>query len=281
MKANRLALLAALATIPAIAQDVAQDIRATYSFAPHELTSQQIDEKSKVLDAFWARAKAQKESYVPVLRSELARPDAQSFFLYDGSMLLLTLSDTGPDRTLALSAIAHCDLRDVRHTDYFLQVHRLASRGEDPTQAALHILVEPRFTAFIPQHALTLGQNYSLVYMLLPADPALWLPEALARLAKEKEPTAQKSLLLLAWYAQTKEADRAIAAFTEAADKPEESRTYARELMARNSHLGSVTSLLQSEQAIRAERRELMKRVSDEALMELDRKTAQLAAKRK
>ena len=45
--------------------------------------------------------------------------------------------------------------------------------------------------------------------------------------------------------------------------------------------LGTATALFQSEEAIRAERRELMKRVSDEALMELDAKTAQLAAKRR
>jgi hypothetical protein len=139
-----------------------QEIRDTYSFRPHELTTQQITEKSKVLDSLWTQAKAQGETYIPVLRSELARPDGQAFFLYDGSMLLLSLSDTAPDRRVALNAIARCDLRDVQHTEYFRQVHRLATLGENTTEAALHILAEPKFTAFIPQHALTLGQNYAL-----------------------------------------------------------------------------------------------------------------------
>jgi hypothetical protein len=119
--------------------------------------------------------------------------------------------------------------------------------------------------------------------MLLPTDPARWLPKTLARLANEKEPTAQRSLLLLAWYAQTNEADAAITAFSADSARPEESRRYARELLSRNgsSLLAAVTSLFQSEEALRSERRELMKRVSDEALLDLDQKTAQIMAKRR
>ncbi len=272
-------------TVTAAADEpaVRQEIRAIYSFSPHQLTTQQIDDKSKVLDGLWARAKSQKDIYIPVLRSELARAEAQPFFLYDGSMLLLTLSDAALDRRTALSAISRCDLRDVQHTDYFRQVHRLATLGEDTTEAALHILVEPQFTAFIPQHALTLGQNYALIYMVFPLDPALWEPPVLGRLRVETEPTAQKSLLLLAWYAQSIDADAAISAFAADAAKPDASREYARELAARNAKAGllaAATAASRNEAALRAERRELMKRVSDEALIELDEKTAQLAAKR-
>jgi hypothetical protein len=275
-----LTILGSAAT--ATAQSIDQQIRTIYAFAPHELSSQGIDEKSKVLDAFWAQAKARRDLYLPVLRSELARKEATPFFLYDGSMLLLSLSDSASDRRVALAAIARCDLRDVQHTDYFRQVHRLASLGEDITEAALHILSEPKFKAVIPQHALTLGQDYALVYMLLPADPAAWLPRVLTRLTTEKDPTAQKSLLLVAWYAQTTDADRAIAAFTADRTRPEESRKYGRELSSRTAGFPSpATATFPSEEALRTARRELMKQVSDEALIELDQKTAQLAARRK
>jgi hypothetical protein len=263
---------------------VRQDIRDTYSFSPHALTTEQTADKSKLLDGLWARAKAQKETYIPVLRSELARADGQPFFFYDGSMLLLSLSDTTPDRRVALNAIARCDLRDVQHTDYFRQVHRLATLGEDTTEAALHVLAEPEFKVFIPLHALTLGQNYALIYMVFPLDLVEWLPPTLARLSTEPDPTAQKSLLLLAWYAQTQEADSALLAFAADATKPAASREYARDLAARNAKVGTLdaaTTALRSEASLRAERRELMKRVSDEALYELDEKTAQLAARRK
>ena len=156
-----LTILGSAAT--ATAQSIEQQIRTTYAFAPHELSSQTIDEESKVLDVFWAQAKARKDLYLPVLRSELARREATPFFLYDGSMLLLSLSDTPADRRIALAAIARCDVRDVQPTDYFRQVHRVASLGEDTTEAALHTLSEPKFKVFIPQHTLTLGQDYALV----------------------------------------------------------------------------------------------------------------------
>lgn len=269
-------------TASALSQGIADQIRATYAFAPHELTSEQIAEKSKILDALWSQAEARKDLYLPVLRSELVQRNAPPFFLYDGSMLLLSLSDTPADRRVALGAMARCDLRDIQTTDYFQQVHRLASLGEDTTDAALHVLAEPQFQVFVPQHALTLGQDYALVYMLLPTDPIPWLPRVLARLLTESDLTAQKSLLLSAWYAQTKEADAAIAAFAGDATKPNESRKYAQELSSRTaSLLASAPAIFKSEDALRAARRETMKRVSDEALIELDRQTAQLIARRR
>ena len=260
-----------------------QRIRATYTFSPHTLTTQQISEKSKLLDALWAEAKAAPTTFIPALRSELARTDAQTFFVYDGSMLLLSLSNASPDRRLALAAIARSDLRDVQHAEYLRQVHSFAALGEDTTEAALHILVEPEFKAFLPQHALTLGQDYALVCMLLPLDAAKWSAPAIARLSRESEAKAQKSLLLLLWYAQTAEADAAIMAFTADRSKTAANRLYAQQLLARNSKSSSTSPVgaSQGEESLRAARREIMKRLSDEALIELDQKTLQIAAARR
>lgn len=277
------ALLAVGNTVGADEGAARQRIRATYTFSPHLLTTQQIGEKSKMLDALWAEAKAEPTTFITVLRSELARPDAQTFFVYDGSMLLLSLSNTPSDRRLALAAIARSDLRDVQHTEYLRQVHRLAALGEDTTEAALHILAEPEFKAFIPEHALTLGQDYSLISMLLPLEAARWLPPAVARLSRESEAKAQKSLLLLLWYAQTSEGDAAIRTFAADRSKPGANRLYAQQLLARNSPPSRTPPVggPQGEESLRAARREIMKRLSDEALIELDQKTLQLAALRR
>jgi hypothetical protein len=136
-----------------------QQIQQTYNFQPHLLNNQEITKKSAALDQFWTRAKTQKSEYVPPLREELANFKNPPFFLYDGSMLLLSLSDTAVDRKIALAAMARCDLRDVQPKNYFLQVHRMATLYEDTTAAALHILEQPKFQVFIPQHVLTLGQD--------------------------------------------------------------------------------------------------------------------------
>ena len=275
------ALLAAVAN--AQSPSIHEEIQRTYDFQPHALSSAEITQKSGVLDQFWARAKAQPGVYVPALRQELADLQNPPFFFYDGSMLLLSLSNTPADRTVALAAIARSDLSDVQPQDYFFQVHRMATLNEDTTAAAFHILEQPGFKVFVPQHVLTLAQNYALVYMLLPANQDYWLQPAIERLRTERDETAQKSLVLLLWYAQTNAADKEIAAFAADATKPAGARDYAKQITQAGNKLGPLqraAALASTEASLRQKRRERMKVVSDEALIDLDDYTMMLAAKR-
>jgi hypothetical protein len=259
------------------------EVQQVYNFQPHLLNQQQIQERSGALDQFWKKVKDQPARYLPALRQELGSFTNPPFFLYDGSMLLLSLSDTPADRKIALAAIAHCDLLDLQAAEYFAQVHRLAALNEDTTAAALHILEQPSFTVFIPQHVLTLGQDYALVYLLLPTDQSFWLSPAIARLGAERDQTAQKSLLLLLWYAQTDIADKAIRDFAGDSSRSAEARSYAQGLMGRKGNLGVLQraeALVATEGSLRQKRREGLKVVSDEALLDLDSYTMLLIAKR-
>jgi hypothetical protein len=260
------------------------EIRQTYNFQPHTLTSAQIDQKSAVLDQFWKKAKLQRDVYLPALRQELADFSNPPFFLYDGASLLSTLSNDPADRKIILAAIGHADIRDVQARDYVLFVHKFAALGEDTTHAAFNILANPKFTIFIPQHSLTLGQNYSLIYMLLPTDQNFWLQPVISRLHDEKDETAQQSLLLLLWYAQTDESDKSLSDFAKDETKPQKSRTYANDLIKRKDSVGLTARTLaiaSSEQSLRDARRDRMKAVSDEALYDLDSYTVKIIAKRK
>jgi hypothetical protein len=278
----RLVLLSA-ALAGASSTSLHQEIIQTYNFQPHTLSNAEITQKSVALDKFWTRAKSQPTVYVPSLRQELADFHNPPFFLYDGSMLLLSLSDTSPDRKIALAAVAHSDLRDVQLKDYFFQVHRMATLNEDTTAAAFHILEEPNFKVFIPQHVLTLGQNYALVYMLLPTNQDYWLQPAIERLRTEGDEAAEKSLVLLLWYAQADAADKAIAAFAVNDSKPAGARDYAKEILQAKTKIPAkqrAEALVFPEASLRQKRRERMKAVSDEALIDLDDYTMVLAAKR-
>jgi hypothetical protein len=173
-------------------------------------------------------------------------------------------------------------LRDVQSKDYFLQVHRMATLNENTTAAAFRILEQAHFSVFILEHVLTLGQNYALIYLLLPADQEYWLQPAIDRLKTEHDPTAQKSLLLLLWYAQTDATDRAISAFAGDASKASAPRTYAQDLAGRKDGSKQRTEASDSTEAeLRQKRRERLKTVSNEALTDLDDYTLMLMAKRK
>jgi hypothetical protein len=266
------------------ADDLHAEIQKVYNFQPHTLSKAEIAQKSTLLDQFWTKAKSQRDVYVPGLRRELADLNNPPFFLFDGSELLRSLSDDPADRKIILSAVAHTDLRDVQLKAYFLLVHSMAAQGEDTTAAAFHIFTEPDFQVFIPQHYLTLGQNYCLIYMLLPTNQDFWLQPAIERLHVENDVTAQKSLLLLLWYVQTSASDKAISEFSTDAGKPEASKAYANELIQRKKSVGpikNVEALALSEASLREARQERMKAVSDEALDDLDTYTAEIIAKRK
>jgi len=259
------------------------EIQQVYNFQPHLLNQQQMAQKSRVLDRFWTQAEEQPELYVAGLRQELGDFANPSFFLYDGSILLLSLSDTPADRKTALAAISRCDLRDLKATDYFLQVHHLAVLNEDTTAAAFHVLEQPDFKVVFGEHVLTLGQDYALVYLLLPTEQNYWLGPAITRIGRERDQTAQQSLLLLLWYAQTDTADKAVRDFAADSAKPAAVRSYAQGLIARKGNLAPAQraeAMGTTEESLRQKRRDRLKGVSDEALRDLDNYTLMLMRKR-
>ena len=280
---NIFILITTVGFVSAQQAPIHDEIQQVYNFQPHLLNPQQMAQKSTVLDLFWTHAEEQPALYVAALRQELGDFANPSFFLYDGSILLLSLSDTPTDRKTALAAISRCDLRDLKATDYFLQVHHLAALNEDTTAAAFHVLEQPDFKVVFGEHVLTLGQDYVLVYLLLPTEQNYWLGPAITRLRIERDQTAQQSLLLLLWYAQTDIADKAVRDFAADSAKPAAVRSYAQGLVGRKGNLGPAQraeALGATEESLRQKRREGLKGVSDEALRDLDRYTMMLMSKR-
>lgn len=266
-----LAVLVSLLTTSALAAEPGFHERVTtlYSFSPHTLDRAAINVKSVELDAFWKSVKSAGPAGLDDLRAELARPDASAFFDFDGARLLLSLSTSRDDHALALAAISRTDLRDVQHNDYFFIVHSLAVEDLDTSEAAFKILGDPTFKVFVAQHYLTLDQELSLTYLLLPTKEEFYLEKAEKRLFAEKDITAQKSLLSLIADTVTKSGDETLARFAESSDQPAESREYARKIIAATKKMQSVPLLgmsFSSYDALKAEQRKLFARVSDEAL---------------
>jgi hypothetical protein len=248
-----------------------------YSFQPHTLGKNDLLAKSGKLDEFWSYARKNTDLVLPLLRAELANGSTPGFFFYDGAKLLLSLSNTNEDRKLALQSLPKADLRDIQSTDYVTTVHWFASNGFDTREAAFRILAYPEFTAFIPQHSLTLGQNYSLICMLFPLQNIPFERDLINRLDTEHDPDSQKSLLLALWYTLTPAGMATIKEFGRKSGVDEAVAAYARDLAARRA--GFVFSLSSAE-SLRSERTKLMQRpISDEALAEFDALTLKILAK--
>lgn len=278
MKSCNIIFLLTIAFAPCLlyAQSSQQEFHAVvasvYNFFPHNLTDKQIDEKSQELDKFWETVKAKKSTLLPFLRVELSDLSNNSFFLYDGSKLLLSLSTEPADKSVSLKAIPMVDLNDIQHLDYLYTVHKFSRERLNTIAAAFRILDYPQFSAYIVQHALKVDQETALLFMLLPIPEDLFVEPAIARLQSARSDTTARSLLNLLWYSVTERGDSAIAKYAENQNNPKSAREYANELRSRdNSFSPSSNSTIQSSDIIslKEERSTIMQRISDEILYSL------------
>ncbi len=150
-------------------KDFQNHIDKIYSFYPSTLTDKQRGLKSKELDVFWNLVMSDKSKYLPLLRKELQDYENNKFFLFDGASLLFRATKAKGDLQICADAIAHTRLEDIQGTSYFYFTMELGKNGINTYKAIENILDYPDFSAFIPQHALTLKQNH-VVIVLLPAD---------------------------------------------------------------------------------------------------------------
>jgi hypothetical protein len=257
--------------------DLRELVATIYDFKPRDLDQAGLAAKSAELDRFWHEVKARGSAGKEQLRAELRRADVPPFFSYDGAKLLLSLSQTPEDQKLALSAIARAEVQDLQPGDYFFTVHSLAGPGRDTTAAAFRILTEPDFKVVVPQHALTLDQTSCLMYLLLPGDESTYVPATIRRLADETNAAAQTSLLYVLAYAVTGEADDAIRQFATDDAKLAASRAVAAKLM-EHVKLSAAAGTRSAEKLarLRRQRHKELARVSDEALFEIQRLTAEM-----
>jgi hypothetical protein len=189
-------------------------IHKIYDFEPSKLSIEEREQKSKELDAFWKEVEEDKEKLLPALREALRSDKTSAFFHFDGAQVLIVASPEPADFQLAADAIARADLKDIQQEVYFRFTHHLATRGADVTTAVGKILDSPGFEAFIPQHVLTLDQARCAVYCILPMRDDLYSDQLIARLLKEKDPKATKSILLCLSSTVTEKARKALREFS-------------------------------------------------------------------
>jgi hypothetical protein len=262
-----------------------QDIESTYDFDPSAFTFAEQAKRSPTLSALWDRYDKAPGVYREALRGALLASGKRELLYCDGGMLLLAKSKASEDLNLGLQSIAKCSLSEIEHTPYFRTMHSLALRGVDALDLQFRILDRPSFQAYIPAHALTLGQNYAFTYPLLVQEESRYVPRVIDRLRAEKYETAGQTLVLALWYAATAPAEAGIRAIINDSQYPHGVREFSAKAIERTVQFRSMATsdarLTQlraqlrlgtnvGEAELRAKRRARMRSISDEALIELD-----------
>ena len=288
--AARSALVAAFVLVPLTVcgqsvEEALQDIRATYDFEPSKMSFDEQARRAPTLSALWSRYARKPETYGPALRTALRTSDGRELMYCDGGMLLLAKQTAPDDQALGLKSLERCSLAEIQHTPYFYTLNALAARGMDTINLQFRILEKPKYSVFIVQHALTLGQDYAFLYPLLIQDEQTYVARIDNRLQAEQEPTAQKSLVRALWYSATAEAENALRTFVASPAASSLAKDDARRLLERtdaerkwptsNATLKRVLANLglknePAEAELRTKRRARMRSISDEALHDLE-----------
>lgn len=188
-----------------------KEMDSVYDYLPFDVTQDVRDAKVKEMDRFWAFVAADLKTYRPLLRDALRDEKTNRYFLYDGSGLLVEHAEGPADFQLAADATARCRMKDVGR-GYFWFCHTLAKKGANAVPAVLQMLDDPKYAVYVPTHSLKLGQRdcVQLCLLLMPED--LWVGPLVKRLAAEKDAAAATTLLLCLAQAVTPEADAAVRA---------------------------------------------------------------------
>jgi hypothetical protein len=249
-------------------QSLHDDIQEVYNFEPHKLSRQEQEPKSKLMDGFWKKVTENKDKYLDELRTELKDPSNPAFFLYDGGHLLLSLTKSKDDYQIALDAMTKGNLKDIDPADYVRTMNFFAVNELNTTEAALKIISTDKFVAYIPQHAMSLDVGLSLRFMLLPISSDLYIKKTIEELKSTKETTTIIYLLNFLFYSCTCEGDSVMLEYSTDKVQDETVRKYASQINKMNTVKRHDNP--QEYQTLIKKRREILNRISDEALDELN-----------
>ena len=274
MKFKSIILLALFSTLTSCGQSVTNEIDNIYSFKPSKLTDKERELKMPALDGFWEKVKSDTLKNLPMLRKELQANGHNPFFYYDGSGLLLSLTNNKADKELAIEAISKCDLDDISQKMFVMTLNGLANEGFDVTKPAIKILYEENYSFYIPQHAMKFNQGYCLTYMLVPQKNDNYV-DTLTTIFKSLKTSAQKAIVTTLWFSYTCTGDAFLKSVIENSTYDKEVKEYAKKIMGYtklSKEQEEYLKLIGKDELVNL-RAEALKSFSDESIESLDMTT--------
>lgn len=249
----------ATAPRPATPEAFHADVVRLYSMTAEQLQNADgLSGQSRLLDGFWTLVRSDRETYLPMLRAELARTDNPALFYFDGAELLRNASDRRADLELALATITRIG---PSHTDpgmYLMALNWYANHGFDVRRAAMQFLDLPPNTVIIVQpfpHVFYYERTQAMIFSLFAMDEHLFVGDLIARLQTERNDLAISALIQCIWATATADGRAALTAYAADERQPSRARRYAREMLA---HQGDGGPPRETEAELRAARRAVL-----------------------
>jgi hypothetical protein len=143
-----------------------------YGYHIAQLTEEQIDAKSKELDAFWKQVEAAGPQGASCIRDLLAEEKTDHVFQFDAAMMLFP-ADHSPE-TLALirDSLVQADFQESDPANYLTLAMDLGQAGVDIRPLAAKLLLYPNATIHISEHQLDLDSDTAALFLYGSMDPA-------------------------------------------------------------------------------------------------------------
>ena len=158
-----------------------------YGYHIAQLTEEQIDAKSKELDAFWKQVQNAGSDGVSCIRDLLAEEKTDHVFQFDAASMLFPADHSPETLILIRDSIRQADFQESDPANYLTLAMDLQQAGVDVRPLAAKLLLYPNATIHISEHQMDLDSDTASLFLYGSMDPDK-ATAALIRLLDAKQP---------------------------------------------------------------------------------------------
>ena len=179
-------------------------VKATYNFKPSELSSSEQTVKSAAMDKVWEKVKNKPTFFAPCLRELLIAPDANRWFLFDGSCLLVEVDPSKTSKQIEIDNLAKVDFSDVQLRTWVEIVAHRGFEGFDVSKLGELWLACSNAEYYLPEHgAYKVDKGNGALFIYGSMDESLATPALLKTISDTNSSGREISLQILMSQATT------------------------------------------------------------------------------
>ena len=185
-------------------EDFQNLVKATYNFKPSKLSAAERNTKSAAMDKVWEQVKANPVLFTPCLRELLVSPDANSWFLFDGSCLLVEVNPSKTSKQIEVDNLGKVDFSNIQLRTWVQIAARRGFEGFDVSKLGELWLACSNAEYYLPEHgAYKVDQSNGALFIYGSMDESLATPALLKIIGNTNSPGREIALQVLMSQATT------------------------------------------------------------------------------
>lgn len=180
-----------------------------YGYHIAQLTEEQIDAKSKELDAFWKQVQTAGPDGVSCIRDLLAEEKTDHVFQVDAATMLFPADHSPETLNLIRDSLRQADFQESDPANYLTLAMDLGQAGVDIRPLAAKLLLYPNATIHISEHQMDLDSDTAALFLYGSMDQAQ-ATSALIHFLDAKQPFVRAAAAHLLAEQMTEDSFRAL-----------------------------------------------------------------------